>query len=105
MRTSSATRSASRSATSDDAARRTGAPFSPAWLTNGGSHSSSDTWPRGEWSAVTASTGSPVSRPAATSGSETVAEARTKVGDAPYIAHTRRSRRSTCETCAPKTPR
>ena len=105
VRTSSATRSASRSATSDDAARRTGAPFSPACEVKGGSHSSSDTCPRGESSRVSATTSSPVSRDAVTSGSATVAEASTNVGWAPYIAHTRRSRRSTWETCAPNTPR
>ena len=38
VRTSSATRSASRSAASDDAARRTGAPFSPVYDVSGGSH-------------------------------------------------------------------
>ena len=105
VRTSSATRSASRSATSDDAARRTGAPFSPAYDVKGGSHSSSETRPRGESSRVSATTSRPVRRDAVTSGSATVAEASTKVGCAPYIAHTRRSRRSTWETCAPKTPR
>ena len=102
---SSATRSASRSAASDDAARRTGAPFSPVNDVSGGSHSTSDTSPRGESSPVIASTSSPVSRPAATSGSATVAEASTNVGVAPYVAQTRRSRRSTWETWAPKTPR
>ena len=80
VRTSSATRSASRSAVSDDAARRTGAPFSPVNDVSGGSHSTSDTSPRGESSPVIASTSSPVSRPAATSGSATVAEASTNVG-------------------------
>ena len=80
VRTPSATRSASRSATSAVAARRTGAPFSPAYDVNGGSHSPSETWPRAEVSSVTASTSRPVSRPAETAGSATVAEARTKVG-------------------------
>ncbi len=37
--------------------------------------------------------------------SATVAEASTKVGCAPYSAATRRSRRRTCATWAPKTPR
>ena len=39
------TRSASRSATSAVAARRTGAPFSPPYDVNGGSQRPSDTWP------------------------------------------------------------
>ena len=94
-----------RPATSDDAARRTGAPFSPAWEVKGGSQSSSETRPRGESSRVRATTSSPVSRDAVTSGWATVAEASTNVGCAPYIAHTRRSRLSTWETCAPNTPR
>ena len=66
--TSSATRSASRSAVSDEAARRVGAPFSPVYAVSGGSHSATDTWPRGEVSPVTGSTSSPVSRAAASSG-------------------------------------
>ncbi len=72
---------------------------------NGGSHSASDTSPRGEPSSVTARTASPVSRAADTSGSATVAEASTNVGVAPYAAQTRRSRRRICATWAPNTPR
>ncbi len=83
VRTRSTTRSVSRSATSLAAERRTGAPFSPSPGTNGGSHSASAVRPRGEPSSVTAVTSRPVSRPADTSGSATVAEARTKVGCAP----------------------
>ena len=99
------TRSVSRSATSLAAERRTGAPFSPCPGTNGGSHSARASRPRGDPSSVTAVTSSPVSRPAETSGSATVAEASTKVGSAPYSAATRRSRRMIWATWAPKTPR
>ena len=63
--------------------RRTGAPCSPASSVSGGSHSASDTVPRGDPSSVTARTGSPVSRLADTVGSATVAEASTNVGAAP----------------------
>jgi hypothetical protein len=105
VRTSSATRSASRSAVSEEAARRTGASFSPVYDVNGGSQSASARLPRGEQSSVTASMSSPVSRRPETSGSATVAEASTNVGEAPYDAQTRRRRRSTWETCAPNTPR
>ena len=45
VRTSSRTRSVNRSATSEDAARRTGAPFSPPPGLSGGSHSASVTSP------------------------------------------------------------
>ncbi len=105
VRTRSTTRSVSRSATSLVADRRTGAPFSPTPGTKGGSHSASAVRPRGEPSSVTAMTSSPVSRPADTSGSATVAEASTKVGWAPYSAATRRSRRRIWATWAPNTPR
>ena len=105
VRTPSTTRSASRSAVSDDAARRTGAPCSPVREVNGGSQSATATWPRGEPSSTTGTKSRPVSRWAWTSGSATVAEASTNVGWAPYAAHTRRSRRSTWATWAPNTPR
>ena len=62
VRTPSATRSASRSAASEDAARRSGAPFSPVNRVSAGCHIASDTSPRGEQSPVTASTSRPVSR-------------------------------------------
>ena len=68
VRTSSRTRSVSSSAVSEEAARRTGAPFSPRNEVKGGSHSARVTAPRGEWSPVTASTSRPVSRDAATLG-------------------------------------
>ena len=80
---SSATRSASRSAASVDAARRTGAPFSPVNEVSGGSHSANVTRRAGESSSVTAThleAGEPSGRD---SGSATVAEARTNVGSAP----------------------
>ncbi len=83
VRTPSATRSASRSAISAVAERRTGAPCSPSSEVNGGSQSASATWPRGDPSSVTASTSSPVSRVAETAGSATVADASTKVGEEP----------------------
>ena len=105
VRTSSRTRSVSSSAVSEEAARRTGAPFSPRNEVKGGSHRARVTAPRGEWSPVTARTSRPVSREAVTSGSAMVAEASTNVGEAPYSAATRRSRRRTWATCAPKTPR
>ena len=54
---------------------------------------------------VTGTTGAPTRREADVSGSLTVALARTNTGEAPYLAHTRRSRRSTSATCEPKTPR
>ena len=104
VRTSSTTRSASRSAVSDDAARRTGAPFSPVHDVNGGSHSASATWPRGESSSVTGKTSRPVSRPAVTAGSAIVADASTNVGCAPYSAQTRRSRRSTWDDVGAEDP-
>ena len=86
--------------------RRTGAPCSPAYEgISGGSHSANSVAPRGEASSETLMTGRPVSRSADTSGSLEVADASTNVGDAPYRAQTRRSRRSTCATCEPNTPR
>ncbi len=60
-----------------------GAPFSPVKPVNGGSQSATDTSPRGEPSATTGCTSSPVSLRAASSGEATVAEASTNVGEAP----------------------
>jgi len=70
-------------AVTDDAARRSGAPFSPVKGVREGCHSAIETSPRGEASPVTARTSRPVSRAAAASGSATVAEASTSVGCAP----------------------
>ncbi len=83
VRTEAATRSASRSAASEEAARRSGAPFSPVNWVSAGCQSASDTSPRGEESPVTGSTSSPVSRDAWSAGAATVAEASTNVGEAP----------------------
>ena len=54
---------------------------------------------------MTAATGIPTRRDAWVAGSLTVADARTNVGDAPYRAATRRSRRITDATWEPNTPR
>jgi hypothetical protein len=62
------------------AGRRVGAPFSPPPSVSGGSQSATVARDRGEPSSVTGTTGSPVSRPAVTSGSDTVADAGTNVG-------------------------
>ena len=53
----------------------------------------------------TTSTGRPVRRRAVLPGSATVADASRITGEAPYFAHTRRSRRSTWATWLPNTPR
>ncbi len=71
----------------------------------GGSYSAKLIAPLGEASSSTARTSSPVRRPAAFAGSDTVAEARMNTGAEPYRAHTRRSLRRTCATWEPKTPR
>ncbi len=105
VRTPSLTRSVSRSAASDAAARRTGAPFSPTYDVKRGSHRARAVSPRGESSWLTAATSRPVRRDACSAGLPTVAEASTKVGSEPCAAQTRRRRRSTCATWAPKTPR
>ena len=106
VRAPSTTRSASSRADSALEERRTGAPFSPERPgTSGGSHRAKARDPRGEPSWLTALTGRPTSRPADTSGEDTVAEASTNAGDPPYLAHTRRSRRTTWATCEPKIPR
>jgi hypothetical protein len=54
---------------------------------------------------VTATHGTPESRDADAAGSDTVAEASTNTGSAPYLAATRRSLRSSSATCDPNTPR
>ncbi len=109
MRTPCDTASASRSAVSISAERRTGAasatPSASKPGSGGGSHSANVTPARGDPSSVTASTGRPVSRPAVVAGSPAVAEARMNVGADPYRAQMRRSRSSTCATCEPNTPR
>ncbi len=76
-------RSVSRSAASAVAVRRTGAPFSPSSSVSGGSHRANTSSPRGDASSATSTTGSPVSRRAATEGSAAVAEASRNTGDAP----------------------
>jgi hypothetical protein len=87
------------------AERRTGAPFSPSAPdsdsgpgSSGGSYSAKVSAPRDEASVSTTSTGRPVSRRAVLPGSATVADASRITGEAPYLAHTRRSRRRTCAT-------
>ena len=81
VRTPSATRSASRSAASAVAVRRTGAPCSPVSSVSGGSHSANSSLAarRGVLGRPR-TTARPTSRAADTAGSETVAEASTKVG-------------------------
>jgi hypothetical protein len=54
---------------------------------------------------VTSATSNPVSRLAEAAGAATVADARMNVGSAPYDAQIRRSRRNTCATWEPNTPR
>ena len=66
-----------------DAARRTGAPFSPAYDVNGGSHSASATSPRGDVVVGHRHHVEPGQPRGADSGSATVAEASTNVGSAP----------------------
>ena len=69
--TPSTTRSASRSAASAVAVRRTGAPCSPASSVSGGSHSANSSSPRAATRRrSTATTGRPVSRPADAAGSD-----------------------------------
>src|SRR5690606_20765870 len=68
VRTSPLTRSASRSAASAVAPRRTGAPCSPVNSVSGGSHSANAVAPRGEAASVTALASAPVSRGAARGG-------------------------------------
>lgn len=99
------TRSASRWAASEPAARRTGAEFSPRLAVSGGSHSATVRSPRGAKSSSTVATGKPTSREAAAPGSAEVAEASTNTGDEPYAAQSRRNRRSTSDTCEPNMPR
>ena len=73
---------------------------------SGGSHSAKASGPRGDPSSVTSSASSPVSSLAQAAGEPMVAEASTNTGPDPaWCATTRRSRRSTCPTCEPKTPR
>ena len=95
VRAPSTTRSASRSAVSACTERRTGAPRSPTEVGERQSHRTNDVDTSRQPSWVTATTGGRRAARADTSGSETVAEARTKTGSAPYRAATRRSRRST----------
>ena len=92
-------------AASEAADRRSGAPCSPVRSVSGGSQRANVAPGRGEPSSVTASTGAPTSRVAAAAGSATVADARMNTGSAPYRRQIRRSRRSTCPTWEPNTPR
>ena len=106
--TSDLTSAASRSAASPVAARRD--LTSPRVYISGGSHSANVSGTRGEPSSVTAITSRPVSSRAPAAGSAIVAEASTKTGaiwpsSGLCCAATRRSLRSTCATCEPKTPR
>ena len=108
--TFSLTRAASRSAVCAVAVRRSRVPASPRAPasdgSSGGSHSAKASGPRGDPSSVTSSASSPVSSRAQAAGEPMVAEESTNTGSDPaWCATTRRSRRSTCPTCEPKTPR
>ena len=108
--TFSPTSRASRSAACAVAVRRSLAPASPRASVSGGSHSAKASGPRGEPSSVTSSAASPVSSRAHVPGVPTVAEASMNTGrggppGGAWCATTRRSRRSTCPTCEPNTPR
>ncbi len=104
--TFSRTRAASRSAVWAVAVRRSRDPVSPRASVSGGSHSANASGPRGDPSSVTSSASSPVSSRAQASGEPMVADASTNTGPDPeWCVTTRRSRRSTCATCEPNTPR